>query len=116
MPPLRPLLLLLTLAACQTLPAATPATVNLADPATAAAVTSALSSALGRARIELGPTDGPNTSFVTVLPPPRGPYETASPSRPTRFDFILSDDRCIAVRRDTGAQYPLPDTTCTPNH
>ena len=110
--------LLLSLAACQTMAGAGAvserATVNLGEPATRAAVTEVLARAVGRARIELGPTDGPLTAIITVLPPPPGPYETNSMAMPVRFDIELREEGCVAVRHDTGQAYPLASVQCEP--
>ncbi len=102
-----------SLGACQTL-AGSPssASVDLGDPATRAAVTSALAAAVGRARIELGPVNDAETSVVSVLPPRPGPYETNSTALPVRFDIETRDGACVAVRRDTGAAYDLPGVKC----
>lgn len=104
--------LLLCLTACQTVAGTASATVDLSDPATRAAVTSALASAVGRARVELGPTNSPQTSSISVLPPRPGPYETNSTARPIHFDLIWHDGHCVAVRRDTGTPYDLPGVRC----
>ncbi|MBW8733783.1 MAG: hypothetical protein JF571_05660 [Asticcacaulis sp.] len=81
------------------------------DPATRSAVTAALADAVGRARVDLGPTDG---SVITVLPPKPGPYETNSVAMPVRFDIEMRGDSCVAVRRDTGRAVALPGVVCKP--
>jgi hypothetical protein len=102
----------LALAACQSTAAVrAPAMVDLNDPATKAAVTSALAQAVDKARIELGASDG---ATVSVLPPPLGPYETHSTAQPIRFDIVSEDGQCLAVRRDTQQTYALPGVTCRP--
>ncbi|ESQ91323.1 hypothetical protein ABAC460_07080 [Asticcacaulis sp. AC460] len=106
------LVLPLALAACQSTAAVrAPATVNLDDPATKTAVASALAQAVGKARIELGASNG---ATVTVLPPPLGPYETHSTAQPIRFDIVIEDGECLAVRRDTQQAYALSGVTCHP--
>jgi len=105
------ILLPLLLSACQTLAADGSATVDLADARTRAEVAEALAKAVGRAHVELGPSDG---RAVTVLPPPIGPYETNSPAMPIRFDIEKRGDACVAVRHDTGKAYPLPGVDCRP--
>jgi len=109
-----PLTVLLSLGACQTLADAGTgaATVNLGDPDTRAAVTQALARAVGRARVELGPTDKPDTAVITVLPPRPGPYETNSLAMPVRFDIGRRDGECVAVRHDNGQIAPLPGVAC----
>jgi hypothetical protein len=97
------------LASCQSVAGDGRARVDMNDPATHAAVTAALSEAIGRGHIELGPTDG---YIVTVLPPKPGPYEGNSPAMPIRFDIEKRDETCVAVRHDTGKAYPLPGVTC----
>jgi len=98
------------LAACQSVAADGRARVDMTDPATHAAVTTALSEAVGRGHIELGPTDG---YVITVLPLKPGPYEGNSPAMPTRFDIEKRGDACVAVRHDTGQAVPLPGVACT---
>jgi len=100
----------LVLSACQSVAADGRARVDMNDPATHAAVTAALSEAVGRGHIELGPTDG---YIVTVLPPKPGPYEGNSPAMPVRFDIEKRGDACVAVRHDTGQVVSLPGVTCT---
>ncbi len=110
------LLMTLGLASCQSLPATADvaATINLADPATRSAVTTALAGAVGRAHVELGPTDADDATTLTVLPPPPGPLETHSLALPTRFDIVAHGGQCLAVRHDTGASWPLPGVSCKP--
>ncbi|EGF91693.1 hypothetical protein ABI_01230 [Asticcacaulis biprosthecium C19] len=106
------LILPLALTACQSTAAVrAPATVDLSDPTTKTAVTSALAQAVGKARIELGASDG---STITVLPPPLGPHESHSTAQPIRFDIVIEDGVCLAVRRDTQQAWPLPGVTCRP--
>ena len=102
----------LTLAACQTLAASQPATVDLSDPRTRSAVRAVLAKAVGNARAELGASDG-RTSVITVLPPPPGPYEDRSTAMPIRFDVMRQGGRCVAIRHDTGQAYDLRGVSCT---
>lgn len=104
--------LALGLSACQTVAGSRSATVDLGDPATHAAVEAALARAVGRARVELGPSRSDNSSTVTVLPPPPGPYETHAMALPVTFDIVSEDGRCKAVRRDTKEAYELPGVDC----
>ena len=99
----------LSLSACQTLAADRKAAVDMADDRTRAQVAEALARAVGRAHVDLGPSDG---TVVTVLPQPPGPYEGNSPAMPIRFDIEKRGDTCIAVRHDTGEAYPLPGVSC----
>lgn len=100
----------LLLAACQSVAGDGRAHIDMNDPATRSAVTAALSDAVGRAHIELGPTDG---HVLSVLPPKPGPYEGNSPAMPLRFDIEKRGDTCVAVRHDTGQAVALPGVTCT---
>lgn len=102
-------LLPLLLSACQTLAADGAAVADLTDSRTHAQVAEALARAVGRAHVELGPSDG---TVVTVLPPPIGPYETNSPAMPIRFDIEKRGDTCVAVRHDTGKVIALPGVSC----
>jgi hypothetical protein len=108
------LALCLGLSACQTLAASQAASVDLNNPATRSAVTAVLADAVGRARIQLGPTGGRKTSVITVLPPPPGPLETNSTAIPIRFDIEQRGEACFAVRQDTGQAYELTGVVCTP--
>lgn len=104
------ILLPFLLSACQTLAAGGgAAVVDLTDARTRAQVAEALGKAVGRAHVELGPSDG---TVVTVLPPPIGPYETNSPAMPIRFDIEKRGDTCVAVRHDTGKAIALPGVSC----
>ncbi len=105
------ILVALSLSACQTLAADGKAAVDMTDARTRAQVAEALARAVGRAHVELGPSDG---TVVTVLPPPIGPYETNSPAMPIRFDIEKRGEACVAVRHDAGRAYPLPGVTCAP--
>jgi len=104
-----PLLLPVLLASCQSLAGDGRARVDLDDDATRSAVTAVLSRAVGRAHVQLGPSDG---HVLTVLPPKPGPYEGNSPAMPIRFDIERRGQTCVAVRYDTGQAYDLPGVTC----
>ena len=106
------LIVTLALSACQTVAGTQVATVDLGDPNTRAALQAALARAVGRARVELGPSASASTSSVTVLPPPLGPHETHSMALPVPFDIVSEGGRCLAVRRDTKETYDLPGVTC----
>lgn len=110
------LIVALGLSACQTVAGTQPATVDLDDPASRQALESALGRAVGRARVELGPSQSANTSSISVLPPPLGPYETHSMALPITFDIVSDDGHCLAVRRDTKDVYDLPGVTCRPGN
>ncbi|MDV6329898.1 hypothetical protein [Asticcacaulis sp. 201] len=102
---------------CQSVAAAgssEPATVNMDDAQTRAAVTAVLAKALRRAHVELGPGASAQTQTVSVLPPPPGPYETHSMAMPVLFDIVKAGGTCRAVRRDTQAAYDLSGVACTP--
>lgn len=109
------LIVTLALSACQTVAGTQMATVNLDDPATRQALQSALSRAVGRGRVELGPSVSADTSTVTVLPPPLGPQETHSMALPVQFDIVSEDGHCLAIRRDTKEVYDLPGVKCRSN-
>lgn len=99
----------LLLSACQTLAADGAASIDMTDAHTRTLVAETLARAVGRAHVDLGPSDG---RVVTVLPPPIGPYETSSPAMPIPFDIEKHGDACVAIRRDTGKAYPLPGIGC----
>lgn len=104
--------LMLSLSACQTVAGSRSATVDLGDPDTRQAVEAALARAMGRARVELGPSQSDTTSSITVLPPPPGQYEAHSMAMPVQFDIVSENGHCLAIRRDTKEVHDLPDVTC----
>lgn len=106
------LIVTLALSACQTVAGTQVATVNLDDPATRQALQSALAHAMGRAQVELGPSQSAHTSSVSVLPPALGPHETHSMALPIMFDIISENGHCLAIRRDTKEVHHLPGVTC----
>jgi hypothetical protein len=109
------LIVTLALSACQTVAGTQAATVNLDDPATRQALQSALARAVGRGRVELGPSASAHTSSVTVLPPPLGPHETHSMALPVQFDIVSEGGHCLAIRRDTKEVHDLPGVKCRSN-
>lgn len=102
----------LPLAACQTGTDMTPATLERADDATLARVKSVLAEAVGRANIQLGQDDLSANSTITVLPPPLGPNETASPAMPTVFTLVTNGSACFLVRQKTGETFELQGVDC----
>lgn len=104
---------MLSLLACQSL-AAHPATLNLDDAKTRTVVTSVLSGAVNRAKIELGPVASSQTGTLTVLPPPLGPLEKNAPGMPVKFNIQSRAGKCQAVQADTQTVYELPGVACTP--
>ena len=102
----------LALSACQTTAGSVRASVDLGDPATRQALESALGRAVGRARVEFGPSQSEITSSVAVLPPPPGPHETHAMVFPVIFDIVRENGVCVAIRRDTKEAYDLPGITC----
>lgn len=101
-------------AACATPAVERKATLVRADEATMQALRAGLARALGRGQVALGPGDLTQISDVSVLPPPLGPNETRSLATPTVFTLVLRGGRCLAVRAETGAAYPLPGVRCRP--
>jgi hypothetical protein len=101
-------------AACATPAVERKATLARADEATMQALRAGLARALGRGEAVLGPGDLTQRSEVSVLPPPLGPNETRSLAAPTLFTLVLRGGRCMALRSDTGAAYPLPGVGCKP--
>lgn len=98
--------------ACQTNAATRPATLESADESTLARVKAAAAQAVGRAQIRLGQEDLTETSTLTVLPPPLGPNETASPAMPTVFDIVTHGSDCLLVNRATGEQFRIDGVSC----
>ncbi len=114
-PTLASLLGFVGLSACQTQTVeetAQPAVLVSGDAQSMVAITSTLSEAVGRATIELGPTDLTKASTVTVLPPPLGPLETRSLATPTAFDLMMTGESCVLVERETGVRHALEGVAC----
>lgn len=89
-----------------------PAVLESADPGTMAAIKAALSEALDRAEVELGPGDLTATSTIAVLPSRPSPYEDRSPAMPILFDIEMRSGSCFIVRRDTNEAYLLAGVAC----
>ncbi len=100
--------------ACQMTDAPVPAVLADDDAQTLAALRSALSKAVGRARIELGAGDPTRLSTVSVLPPRPVAPDDRSPAMPDLFDLVIRDGSCYAVHRDTGDTYELEGVACVP--
>lgn len=73
-----------------------------------------LASAVGRARVELGPEDPTMMTFISVLPPRPGTLETHSLAQPETFDLRLSGDACYAISRKTQDRILLDGIECKP--
>ncbi len=91
-----------------------PARIDPVNGTTVAALRAALGTALGRARVTLGPEDLAVSSTISVLPPPPGPLETHSLARPAVFDLVLEAGTCLAVERETGERVRLDGVRCVP--
>ena len=98
--------------ACQSVGAATPATLANADAETLSRVKTTLARAVNRARVELGPGDFTQSSVIPVLPPPLSANEDRSPATPVIFDIVMEDGECFLVRRDTGEAFVLEGVEC----
>lgn len=88
------------------------AMVATGNPITTAAIIATLQQALGTQKITLGPREGDLNSWVTVLPPQLGQYETRNVALPETFDVIKRKNSCFLVRRTTGVAYALNNVTC----
>jgi hypothetical protein len=97
---------------CATHSGQKPARLAATDAATMTAVRTALSAAMGRTRIDLGPEDMAVSTTISVLPPPLGLYDTRSLAVPTLFDIRMDGRTCILVARSDGKIYPLRGVTC----
>ena len=89
-----------------------PAVLANGEPESLDALKTALAGAVGRAQIELGPSDPTTSSVVTVPPPPLHPTETHSTAMPTTFKLMLKNGDCIAVNEKTGEVYALKGVSC----
>jgi hypothetical protein len=104
----------LGLAACQTAADVRPAAFEQATPEALGVLRQALGAALGRTRIDLGPSDLTRDSVVAVLPLPLGPYEGNSPALPILFELVVQGERCFIRRKGETELRELPDVRCRP--
>ncbi|MEO1662853.1 MAG: hypothetical protein AAFR51_17830 [Pseudomonadota bacterium] len=102
------------LGACQHQGAPVAATLSDDSPETISALKAGLSTALGRAIIDLGAGDPTAVPSVAVLPPRPAPRETHSTAMPTLFDLYLEGDTCFAIKQGTSTRIALPDVPCKP--
>jgi len=105
---------LFALPACQTHADMTPATLMTDDAASIAILKTALGEAMGRANIQIAAADLTTATYVSVLPPPPGEFETHSVAMPVAFEIVLNDGVCTLVRRETGKHHAAPGLTCRP--
>jgi len=103
-----------TMGACQSTAAPRPAVLASGDSEALQQLKEGLARAMGRGRVELGPSDPTKTPGFTVLPPPPVPQEDRSLASPTAFRLETAGDRCFAVREDTGERYVLDGVACRP--
>lgn len=99
---------------CQSTAAPRPAVLERGDVETMTQLKTGLARAMGRARIELGPSDPTQSPNLTVLPPAPSPLEDRNTALPTVFRLELEGGRCFAVREDTGERYTLDGVACRP--
>jgi hypothetical protein len=100
------------LAACQSEPQLATLTDN--TPETIATLTGVLASAVGRAKVQLGPLDVLAQPVVSVLPPPAGPLEGNSPAMPVLFDIVLFDGDCYVRAQESAELFLLAGLGCVP--
>lgn len=105
---------LIACSACQTQATMTPASLSTADAENVDALKATLASAMGRASVEIMETDLTSATYVSVLPPPLGEFETHSLAMPVLFDIMMEGKSCLLVRQDTGERYDAPGVTCLP--
>ncbi|MEM9939445.1 MAG: hypothetical protein AAF768_11395 [Pseudomonadota bacterium] len=105
---------LLVLGGCKLPDRPVPAVLESTDEGAVSALRASLASALGQARVELGPEDLSTSSAVSVLPPKLNPLEGRSTAMPVQFDLVLEAGACLLVHRETGEVYPLEGTECRP--
>ena len=98
--------------ACLSKPIDIPARLTAISAITMERVTTTLQQALGIQRIDLGPENLSDSTIVSVLPPPLGPYETRSMAQPEVFDIVKRGNACLLVRRTTGMSYPMSGVSC----
>jgi hypothetical protein len=103
-----------SLSACQTSRQPRLATLEDGTPQNTATLTRVLAQAVGRAEVQLGPVDLARQPLISVLPPPLGPLEGASPAVPEIFELVAVGAACYVRRRRDEALFALPGLSCRP--
>ena len=71
-----------------------------------------LAKEMGRAAIDLGPSDPTRSSMISVLPVPAGPLNDRDMALPTVFRLESDGKACALVRQETGARIVLDGVKC----
>ena len=67
---------------------------------------------VGRAPVDLGPSDPTQSSVISVLPVPAGPLNDRDMALPTVFRLESDGRTCALVRESTGVRIALEGVTC----
>lgn len=72
----------------------------------------ALAEEMGRAQVDIGPSDPTRSSVISVLPVPAGPLNDRDMAMPTLFRLEWDGRTCSLVRETTGARVVLEGVAC----
>lgn len=92
--------------------AQTPALLMQGDDAALERFKVVLAKEMGRAAIDLGPSDPTRSSVISVLPVPAGPLNDRDMALPTVFRLESDGRTCVLVREATGARIVLDGVAC----
>lgn len=99
--------------ACQSGAAAPqPALLMQGDEAALGRLKAVLAKEMGRAVVELGPSDPTRNSVISVLPVPGGPLNDRDMALPTLFRLVSDGRTCALLREDNGARIVLDGVSC----
>ena len=99
--------------ACQSVAGAPqPALLMQGDGAGLDRLKAALAKEMGRASVDLGPSDPMRSSTISVLPVPGGPLNDRDMALPTLFRLESDGKVCALVREETGRRIALDGVAC----
>ena len=67
---------------------------------------------MGRAEVDIGPSDPTVSSVISVLPVPTGPLNDRDMALPTVFRLESDGQGCALLRQGTGARIALDGAKC----
>lgn len=98
---------------CQMAPGVSqPALLMQGDGAGLERLKAALAKEMGRASVDIGPSDPTRSSTISVLPVPGGPLNDRDMALPTLFRLESDGRACALVREETGRRIALDGVAC----
>lgn len=108
-----PMLTILTLSACQTVPKARVAKLAfMPDESQTLAITTAVKSAMGRSDLSMDPGRLSENSILIVRPVAVQGLADRVPGRPTRFTLMSSETSCYLLEAGGDMRIELPNMKC----